>query len=70
MFSDLHFISNKESLKTNSKSKKKGIRGSNGLLCFAHKPAVSRLKMRVDQGKGKWKYINGIFNIVKDLNIA
>ena len=36
-------------------------RWPNGLLCFGYKPAVSWLNMRVEHGKGKWKYSKGMF---------
>ena len=75
MLPDLHLkatrpknISRKDSLKNNSK--KTGIMWSNGLLCYGYKPAVSRLNLRVEHGKGKWKHSKRISKIIKDLKIA
>ena len=30
-------------------------------------PAVSWINLRVEHGKGKWKYSKGIFKIVKEM---
>ena len=38
--------------------------------CYGYKSAVSWINLRVEHGKGNWKYSKGIFKIVKEMEIT